>query len=150
MLFKSWILPSLPTQYANLIFADLKLHDCKHSYVSPAFFKEYVFQQLFPTATVGTIIFWSKTNLYICYTHSCSLSVRKYSNFYPGNSRLEWFSQMSTLSNWNVLDETCTMSNDVTFSISFKVSLLLTLWQISLIEISNVLSVALASFSYFC
>ena len=34
--FKSWILPSLPTQYAN-IFADLKLRDCKHPYDSPAF-----------------------------------------------------------------------------------------------------------------
>ena len=57
---------------------------------------------------------------------------------------------MSTLSDWNVLDETRTMSNYVTFSISFKVPLLLTPWQISLIEISNVLSVALADFSYFC
>ena len=42
ILFKSLILPSLSLQYAN-IFADLKLRDCKHPYVSPAFLKEYVF-----------------------------------------------------------------------------------------------------------
>ena len=99
---------------------------------------KHAFQQL-----LGTKIFWLKTNAYICDTHSCFLSVRKYSNFFPGNSRLEWFSQMSTLSNSNDLDETRTMSNNLTFSISFKVLLLLTPWQMSLIDIPNVLSAAL-------